>query len=86
MLRDETIALAYKISKTNKSTESPNSKIRHELYIDMIHVFQAITSIKSSQIAFENVVNFLDHAKTKGHVDDLINSVNDFFIVNSFEK
>jgi acetyl esterase/lipase len=82
MLRDETIALAYKISK---STNASSSKVRHEIYIDMVHVFQAITSIKSSQIAFENVVNFLDDAQSKGHVDDLTNSINDYFIVNAFD-
>lgn len=84
MLRDETITLAYKISVSNRGDGS-QSKVRHELYKDMVHVFQAITSMKSSQIAIENVAKFLDHAKIKGHLDDLSNADNDYVVINSHD-
>jgi acetyl esterase/lipase len=86
MLRDETITLAYKISKSNRGEDGTQSKVRHELYKDMIHIFQAISTVKSSQIAIKNVANFLDHASLKGHLDDLSTAESDFFIVNSYTE
>lgn len=86
MLRDETITLAYKISVSNRGNDGTQSKVRHELYKDMVHVFQAITSMKSSQIAIENVSAFLDHAKIKGHLDDLSKTENDYVVINSHHE
>ena len=85
MLRDETKSLAYKISVTNKGDDGIQSKVRYELFKDMVHVFQAIGSIKSSNVAIENVASFLYHAKVKGHLDDLPAAETDFYIANTHE-
>ena len=54
MLRDETIALAFKIQQTNG-----HQMVRHELYTDMVHIFQMIRGIESSRRAWENIFEFV---------------------------
>lgn len=58
MLRDESIALAYKYKKQNQ--QSRNSWVRHELYTDMVHVFQAVHSLPSSKLAFKHMHTFIN--------------------------
>jgi len=86
MLRDETLTLAYKISISNNGDNETKSKVRHELYKDMVHVFQVVSSVKSSQIAIQNVANFLDHARLNGHLDELLSTDDDFCIIDSYKE
>jgi acetyl esterase/lipase len=57
LLRDESIALAYKYKKQNQ--QSHHSWVRHELYIDMIHVFQAAHGLPASRLAMRHINHFI---------------------------
>lgn len=78
VLRDESIALAYKYASTH-----PQGWVRHELYKDMVHVFQAGTWLPSAQLAQKYLVNFLiqvfeldrDLVQILEHESNLIKSV-----------
>ncbi|KXS21413.1 alpha/beta-hydrolase [Gonapodya prolifera JEL478] len=69
LLRDESIALARKYSHANQRRPSLEGKepalhenvhghVRHELYTDMVHVFQAFPFTKASKIAIANIGRF----------------------------
>nr|KAJ3419745.1 hypothetical protein HK105_006565 [Polyrhizophydium stewartii] len=58
-LRDESIALAFKIEQQNAGSTS--SWVRHELYTDMVHVFQAVAWIPAAQLALRRIAHFIDH-------------------------
>ncbi|KAI9098631.1 hypothetical protein DFS34DRAFT_618262 [Phlyctochytrium arcticum] len=59
VLRDETLALAYKYA-THNPTPSPHHFVRHELYRDMVHVFQAMTWLEASRVALASVRQFIE--------------------------
>jgi acetyl esterase/lipase len=58
LLRDETIAYAYKYKKQNQN--SYHSWARHELYKDMVHVFQAVPSFSAAKVALKNIGFFIE--------------------------
>jgi acetyl esterase/lipase len=58
MLRDETVAYAYKYWQANSNSHT--SWIRHELYVDMPHVFQVINHLPSSKLAISQMNSFLN--------------------------
>ncbi|TPX66344.1 hypothetical protein SpCBS45565_g04527 [Spizellomyces sp. 'palustris'] len=69
VLRDESLALAYKYDTQN--TGHPNNQahkswVRHELYKDMVHVFQAMSWLETSKVALENVRRFVWEIESGG--------------------
>ncbi|KAJ2999614.1 hypothetical protein HDV02_002383 [Globomyces sp. JEL0801] len=57
LLRDETVALAYKYKTHNK--DSDTSWIRHEMYCDMIHDFQLASAwIPAASLSIKQFVHF----------------------------
>lgn len=59
LLRDETIALAYRYKSDNEN--SSKSWVRHELYVDMLHDFQAGYSvIPAAKLAIKQFSRFCE--------------------------
>ncbi|KAJ3340326.1 hypothetical protein HDU93_007167 [Gonapodya sp. JEL0774] len=69
LLRDESIELARKYSAANQRRpslvgrepalhEDKQGHVRHELYTDMVHVFQAFSFTQASKIAVANIGRF----------------------------
>ncbi|TPX30295.1 hypothetical protein SmJEL517_g06118 [Synchytrium microbalum] len=58
MLRDETLMLAHKIASCNPKVAEAGF-VRHELYRDMPHVFQAFLWLPSARCAIRNIANFI---------------------------
>jgi acetyl esterase/lipase len=59
LLRDETIALAFKYKSQNLN--SPDSWVRHELYHDMIHDFQVASAfLPAAKLSVMQIGRFID--------------------------
>jgi acetyl esterase/lipase len=58
MLRDETIALAYRYKQQN--IHSDKSWVRHELYVDMIHDFQIASAfLPAAHLSVKQIQRFI---------------------------
>ncbi|KAJ3300594.1 hypothetical protein HDV03_002066 [Kappamyces sp. JEL0829] len=58
MLRDESIALAYKYQSVNGHSDS--SWVRHELYVDMVHDFQVASIwVPAAKLAIKQLSHFV---------------------------
>jgi acetyl esterase/lipase len=59
MLRDETIALAYKFKQQNHHSQT--SWVRHELYVDMIHDFQIASAfLPAARLSVKQIQRFIN--------------------------
>ncbi|KAJ3012622.1 hypothetical protein HKX48_006184 [Thoreauomyces humboldtii] len=59
VLRDDSLALAYRYDADNVGKEGCTGWIRHELYPDMVHVFVAMKWLKESATAIGRINTFL---------------------------
>lgn len=59
MVRDEGLLFAHRLTTANPSLHA-RGLIRHELYRDMPHVFQAIIPLRTSKHALKNMAAFID--------------------------
>ncbi|KAI8923089.1 hypothetical protein BC831DRAFT_472959 [Entophlyctis helioformis] len=58
VLRDESVALAFKYLSQNKG--SSTSWVRHEMYTDMVHVFQAMQWLPAAKLALKHMSQFFE--------------------------
>ncbi|TPX58721.1 hypothetical protein PhCBS80983_g02956 [Powellomyces hirtus] len=60
VLRDDSLALAFKYDADNVGREGSTGWVRHELYQDMVHVFIAVGFLKESTTALTRINRFLE--------------------------
>ncbi|KAJ3155567.1 hypothetical protein HDU89_006533 [Geranomyces variabilis] len=63
VLRDDSLALAYKFDADNVGHNGSTSWVRHELYPDMVHVWIAMAWLKESTVATGRIVRFLEEVR-----------------------
>ncbi|KAJ3163605.1 hypothetical protein HDU86_000188 [Geranomyces michiganensis] len=63
VLRDDSLALAYKFDADNVGHTGLTSWVRHELYPDMVHVWIAMAWLKESTVATGRIARFLEEVR-----------------------
>ncbi|KAJ3159229.1 hypothetical protein HDU86_001832 [Geranomyces michiganensis] len=63
VLRDDSLALAYKYDADNVGRHGSKSWVRHEMYPEMVHVFVAAPWLKATAAALKRIDRFLDEVE-----------------------
>ncbi|KAI8817708.1 Alpha/Beta hydrolase protein [Fimicolochytrium jonesii] len=66
VLRDDSLALAYKYDRDNVGREGAHGWVRHEMFTDMVHVWIMMGWLKESTSAMARINRFLDELEV-GH-------------------
>ncbi|KAI8996041.1 Alpha/Beta hydrolase protein [Gaertneriomyces semiglobifer] len=82
MLRDEGLLYAQRIAAANPELHEKGF-IRHELYMDMPHVFQAFSFLSAAQAAVKNIARFIHSLDANTALPEVVND-RSIFAVDAF--
>ncbi|KAJ3135114.1 hypothetical protein HDU90_004146 [Geranomyces variabilis] len=83
VLRDDSLALAYKYDADNVGRDGSTSWVRHEMFPDMVHVFVAAPWLKASGAALNRIERFLDEIELGEPMPPAENAKEDGVLVDS---
>ncbi|KAJ3175313.1 hypothetical protein HDU87_006263 [Geranomyces variabilis] len=83
VLRDDSLALAYKYDADNVGRDGSTSWVRHEMFPDMVHVFVAAPWLKASAAALNRIDRFLDEVELGEPMPPADNAQHDGVLVDS---